>query len=240
MRRYGGTSLRSRSGGCQKMPVLPSSARRLGTTLVNAIVSRWFLLRNAAHCLCLTASVANASLRPTGADEGSAIFRRAKVASMARRSSDGSTAPSFKKYPQIEVVLHAGIGHAQQTQGMEFFCDNGALRIGAQLCNRQVVEQGGIADRFRRRRDGIAEADIDLQCDPCAVELGEEIDSYAAIAGFLADLGTLDRRCIEHDAIVDRDPADVAERRNGTAYIVGTKAQQVDIAGGPMRLRVPK
>ena len=98
-----------------------------------------------------------------------------------------------QQHPQVEVVLHAGVGHAQQAHGVELFGHHRVFRVSAQLWSGQVVQQYPVADRFRRRRYGIAKSDVHLQRDARAVELGQEVDPHPAVASLLADFRSLDR-----------------------------------------------
>lgn len=70
---------------------------------------------------------------------------------------------AFQQHRQVEVVLHAAVRHAQQRDGVEFFGDDGVGRIGPKPGCWQVVQQYRIDRIHGTRRDGIAEADIDLR-----------------------------------------------------------------------------
>lgn len=43
-----------------------------------------------------------------------------------------------QQYPEIEVILHAGVGHAQLAHCVKLLGHHGVLRIGPQLWSRQI------------------------------------------------------------------------------------------------------
>jgi hypothetical protein len=91
-----------------------------------------------------------------------------------------------------------------------------------------------------QRRDRIAEADVDLQCQARAVEGGAQIDAHAAVACVLADGSARDRIGVEHDAVVHRDAADGSEDANERSHVIGAEPQQIGVACRPVRLAVPE
>jgi hypothetical protein len=130
-----------------------------------------------------------------------------------------------QQHPKIKIVLHAGVGHAQQAHRMKFLSHHGVLRVGAQSRSGQIFEQHRVVHRFRRWRDRIAETDVHLQCNASTVQLRLQVYAYAAVARFLAYHRGLDGGWIKRDAILGRDLADLTKRRNCGVEVVRPKSE---------------
>ena len=117
---------------------------------------------------------------------------------------------SFQQHRQIEVVLQAAVGHAQQGDGVEFFRDDRVRRAG-RPGRGQIVQQDRIDRIHRRRCDGIAEADIDLRLAARLGQFARDDHADAAVAGFLADFLDRDRCGVECNAVVNSHGGDVAK-----------------------------
>ncbi len=77
----------------------------------------------------------------------------------------------LRDQPEIVEILEPAVGHAERDQGLEFLRHNRLDRVGAKMgCWR--IQQRGIVDLDWRWRDGVAEADVDLDRDACAGDSG--------------------------------------------------------------------
>ena len=147
---------------------------------------------------------------------------------------------SFQQHRQIEVVLQAAVGHAQQSDGVEFFRDDGVRWVGPQSWCGHFLQQYRIDRINRRRGDGVAEADINLGLAACSGQIGRNDHANAAVASFLADLLDRDGGRVKHDAVFDRYGCDVPKHLGDRLQITGTEAQEVGIACGPVWHVVPE
>jgi hypothetical protein len=170
-----------------------------------------FFLRNASHSDCREASCANSSVSPIGSASGTAMPRRSNVALIAWASSIGVQGFSFQQHRQIEVVLQAAVGHAQQGRWRGAFprrrCRSGRPAAVVRASHRAAPDR----PNQRAGCDGIAEADVDLRLAACLGQFARDDHADAAVARFLADLLDRDRGWVEHDAVVHSDGGDVPE-----------------------------
>jgi hypothetical protein len=134
--------------------------------------------------------------------------------------------------PEVEVILHPGVRHAQPNHRLELLRHGVLARIHPQV-GRRESEQGRkvVLDRV----ECVAEADIDLHPDQGASELRLQPEAHAAIFFVGADGVPFHRLGVEDQPVVlDRRPADVLEhgpeRGDGTV----AEPEQVGIARHPL------
>ena len=171
-------------------------------------------------------------------DEWSRVFR--EQTGIPRNYHEEPVLYGFGAAPQ----LPDGTPVSYQQGGMQLFGDDRGLGVGAQGRCGDVLQQRRVVDGLRRGRDGITEADVDLQGQAGAFEPGAQIDAHAALSyrlsGVLADRAALDRRGIEDDAVVHCNAGERSENADQRGYVVRAEAQQIGVACRPVRLAVPE
>ena len=71
---------------------------------------------------------------------------------------------------QVVKILHAGIGNSEFHKRFEFFGNDRLFRIGQQTRSRKFQKRG-VADLGRCGCDDVAEADVNLNGNLCALEI---------------------------------------------------------------------
>ncbi len=117
---------------------------------------------------------------------------------------------------------------------MEFLRDDRVRWVGQQPGCGKIVEQDW-KDRFHgRRRDGIAEANIDLRLAASIGQFARDDHADAPVAGFLSDLFDRDRSRVECHTVIHSNGGNVAEGFGHRYQIARTEAEQIGVASGPM------
>lgn len=122
---------------------------------------------------------------------------------------------------------------------MHLFRDHSIDRISAQGRRGQVRQQHRIDGVERRRRDGVAESDIDLGPAACFGKIAIDQHARTAVARVLSDGANPHAVGIESNAVVGFNGGDLHKRLLQRLQVAGAEAEQVRIAGSAVRLVIP-
>lgn len=103
--------------------------------------------------------------------------------------------------PQIEVILQAGVGHAEMDDGFQLLGRHGGPGNQAQSGGGQIVQHDGKRGFFHPRGDGIAITEIQQHRAPRRPEGADQFRTQAAVAGVLPDFLDADGVGIEPHAV---------------------------------------
>jgi len=82
--------------------------------------------------------------------------------------------------PQVVVVLHPAVDHVAPDDGLVFLGDRSLFRIHGEPGGWKIKDDGKCFNR-RLWRDGVTEANIDLQGNLGASKFRDQTDAHAAI-----------------------------------------------------------
>ena len=102
---------------------------------------------------------------------------------------------------QIEVILQAGVGHAEVDDGFQLLGRRGGSGIDAQTGGGQIVQHDGKKGFIHPGDDGIAIAEIQQHRAPRGPESADQFRAQAAVAGIFPDLLDADGVGIEPHAV---------------------------------------
>jgi len=103
---------------------------------------------------------------------------------------------------------------------------------------RREVQEGGELESCGFGGDGIAEADVDLDCHLCVGDPRQEYEANASVTLALAYGAACDGR-IEDDSVVHRHRGDALEELAQVCFVVVAPPEQVDVTRCAVRLAEP-
>ena len=145
----------------------------------------------------------------------------------------------LRYHPEIVEVLHPADGHIERYKRLKLFGNDSLTGVCVHMGSGQV-EQSGIVDLDRLRRDGIPEAHIDLKVQPGVAESGRKLDPFARIVLSLADFGGTDVAAIERQTVrLDLGLYDLSKCRGQCFVGRVADSEKIKITRRPVRLTAP-
>ena len=109
------------------------------------------------------------------------------------------------QYPEVEIVLHPAVEHAERGQRFQLLGHHRVAGINPQMRLGHLAENEWIANLLRAGYDGIAETNVDLYGAAGTVQHTHQRHPDTRVIGFLADLGCLYGLGLKRYPILDLD-----------------------------------
>jgi hypothetical protein len=142
--------------------------------------------------------------------------------------------------PHVVEILQAAVRLGPEQHDLELLRHHGLGRVGEQARTSHRQQRWKV-EFLRRRRDRVAEADVNLHVEPRVSEGAAEGHAHAWVVGVLDDRLAADRRGIKLKSVrVDRRGTGVAHHALEHGDLVGRTREQVDVPRGSEHGRVPR